>query len=87
MYFLSCVCLWSGLRSTVPLHRDLPRRYSQQPLLSISHSTGIAALSAASAAAATAAAAAHTGGRRSGTKQTQMIANSQSKAAGLAENT
>lgn len=64
--FSLCVCLWSGLWSKVPLHRDVPRHYSQQPLLSLSHSAGITALPAASSAAAAAATAAHTGGRSTG---------------------
>lgn len=65
-FSLRVVCLGLGLRSKVPLHCDIPRHYSQQPLLSFYYSTGITALPAASSAAAAAAAAAHTRGCCSG---------------------
>lgn len=74
------MCL-SGLGSEVPLHCDIPRRFSQQPLLS--HSPGITALLAAPPAAAAAAAAAHTGGRRTGKTDT----GDHAQCAGWTENT
>lgn len=68
--YILCVFLPLGLQSEISLHCDIQRHYSQQPLLSVSHPAGIAALSAASSAAAAAATAAHTGGRRTGEKVT-----------------